>query len=558
MFGTFKRTDEAKRIVIDIETRDPYLKDKGASWVYGRGHIAGIGIKIDQERAEYYPISHPNESTDTWRYKIEEYLKRIPDSVRIVGHYVCYDLGWLYHTYSYLPNNIGDTLLGAQIQRNDLPSYSLDSLSQKYTLGQKIEVEPTSIWTLPLNSQMKYCCHDVELTAKLDDLQYKERETIAYKRECQLIPILVKMKERGIKIDFERLSELQHHFVRILRELMRQTTCKNIWAARELVAVFNRLKINFRETEKGNPTFPQWFIESIDHPEIQIIARARKIHRLINTFCIGLRHCLTDDNRIHPDFMNGRSETGGTITGRLSAQHVNVQQIPHRTHEGMLIREVFLPDRDMWYKFDYKQQEPMLMLHYAAKLDMLDDTWKEVYKQPGADFYDPISKMLNIDRQLSKTITLATCYNMGYKKFARVAGISELDAQKHLLSFNKAVPWLYKIKDYATNKALERKYVTTVGDRKLFFETSTASKAFNHLIQGSAADQIKEAMIKIYKRYNLIPRLQVHDELAYDFGREDYLGALDNGIELEMVDAFDLAFPTRVDKKFGHNWSECG
>lgn len=558
MFGTFKRMDEAKRVVIDIETRDPYLKDKGSSWVYGRGHIAGIGIKIDQEPAEYYPIQHPNESTDNWRYRIEEYLKSIPHSVRVVGHYICYDLGWLYRSYGFLPHNVGDTLLGAQIQKNDLPSYSLDNLSQRFMLGQKIEVDPTTIWSLPLPTQMKYCCHDVELTAKLDDRQYAERETKAYQRECALIPILVKMKHRGIKIDTERLNQLQGELAKQYQQVMRGTTCKNIWAARELVTVFNRLKIPFRDTEKGNPTFPQWFLETFDHPEIQAIANGRKIHRLINTFCVGLKYCLTDDGRIHPDFMNGRSEDGGTITGRLSAQHVNVQQIPHRTEEGMKIREAFIPDSGMWYKFDYRQQEPMLMLHYAASLNLLDDTWKEVYRQPGADFYDPIAKMLNVDRQLSKTITLATCYNMGYRKFARIAHISELDAQKYLIAFNKAIPWLYKLKDYATSKALERKYVTTIGDRKLYFDTATASKAFNHLIQGSAADQIKEAMIRVYQKYNLIPRLQVHDELAYDFNEEAYIKSKDKDIELEMIDAFDLAFPTRVDKKFGHNWSECG
>lgn len=557
MFGTFKRTDQAKRIVIDIETRDPYLKNKGSSWVFNRGHIAGIGIKIDHEPAEYYPINHPNEPVDKW-YGIEKYLTDIPDSCRIVGHYITYDLGWLYNKYHYLPNTVADTLLGAQIQKNDLESYSLNKLSQKFMLGQKIEVDPETIWSLPLTSQMKYCNHDVELTAKLDNLQSDIRDGEAYKRECELIPILVKMKATGIKINVKRLNELQEQFVKQLSELLQKTSCKNIWAARELVAVFNKLGISYRDTEKGNPTFPQWFIELIDHPEIQVIAKARRIHRLINTFCTGLRRCLTDDDRIHPDFMNGKSENGGTITGRLSAQHVNVQQIPHRTEEGMKIREAFVPDDIMWYKFDYRQQEPMLMLHYASMTGLLDDTWKQLYRQPGADFYDPIANMLKIDRQLAKTITLATCYGMGYRKFARVANITDVEAQKHLIQFSRLIPWLYKLKDYATNKALERKFVKTIGNRNLYFETAEANKAFNHLIQGSAADQIKEAMIRIYKKIGLVPKLQVHDELAYDFSAENYYAHLHDKIESEMIAAVQLDFPTRVDKKFGHNWSQCG
>jgi DNA polymerase I len=558
VFGTFKRTDEAKRIVIDIETRDPFLKDKGPSWVYDRGHIAGIGIKIDNQPAEYYPIRHPNENVDQWTNKVQQYLQDIPDNVRIVGHYICYDIGWLYHTYNYLPHNITDTLLGAQIQKNNLDGYSLNSLSQRFMLGQKIEVDPEVIWTLPLTTQAKYCNHDVELTAKLDDRQWKERETDAYKRECKLIPILVRMKAQGIYIDVELLNSLEQEFRQKLREVQRGTKCENIWSNQALVAVFNRLNIDFRSTDKGNASFPQWFIESIDHPEVQAIAEARKIHRLINTFCVGLRRCLTDANRIHPDFMNGRSDDGGTITGRLSAQHVNVQQIPHRTELGMRIREVFLPDDVMWFKFDYKQQEPMLMLHYASRLGLLDDLWKAEYSQDDADFYNPISKMLNIDRQLAKTITLATCYNMGYKKFARVANISEHEAQRYLVAFNRAVPWLIKVKEYATNKALDRKYVITVGGRNLYFETSEVSKAFNHLIQGSAADQIKEAMIRIYDEYDMVPILQVHDELAYDFSEEDFMGEFDIRIENEMVKAMELDFPTRVDKKYGHNWGECG
>lgn len=566
MLGTFKRVDEAKRVIVDIETKDPLLKTKGASWVHGLGHITGISIKVDQETAEYYPLRHQDESNYD-REAVSSYLHSIPHSAVVVGHYSYYDLGWLFKElgWLHLGGKYRDTLVVSQLFNNSLSSYSLDAMSRYFNIGQKSEIgDPTKIWTLPINTVARYANMDVELTAKLDDKLYKEWDTEACYRECQLVPILVQMKAKGIKIDVEQLDNVQKQLFGKYNETMAEIPeIKNIWANASVATFFRRLGVNYPFTaptkahSSGVPSFPSWFLESQPHSKIQSLSRARKLHRLINTFCLGIRSSIADDGRIHPDFFNGRSDHGGTVTGRFSSAHPNVQQIPHRTEEGMLLRSCFLPDNGIWYKFDYKQQEPILMLHYASKLNLPGiEQWKEIYRQPDADFYRPIEQMMGISRQFSKTLSLAFAYNMGYQLLAQRANISEEEARKSIVKFNQTLPWLAKLKEYCQTRASEQGKIRTIGNRHLYFNRQSAYDALNYLCQGGGADQIKQAMLNIYEKMGLVPMLQVHDNLDYDFSEEMFLEKYDDQIEEIMIDAMKLDFPTRVDKQMGHNWQE--
>ena len=564
MLGSYKRTDEAKRIVIDVETKDPFLISKGASWAYNFGHITGIGIKVDNEPSEYYPLNHLN-GVNYDQGRVKKYLMDIPKDTVVVGHYLQYDLGWLYKTLGWIHKGgkYRCTLLTSQLRQNNLPSFSLDNLCRDLNIGVKLNIgNPNEIWKQPINVVAKYCNQDIELTAKLDDHNWKENQMAACARECQVLPILVQMKAKGIKIDREVLTYVEREIANKYDEEMSKTpSIKNIWANAAVATLFRRLGINFPFTNKGRESFPQWFLESVDHPEVVALAKARKLHKLLNTFCSGIRQHIAEDGCIHPDLFNGRSDDGGTVTGRFSSAHPNVQQIPHRSEEGTLIRSCFMPPSGIWYKFDYSQQEPRLMIHYASKLNLPDiEKWRIRYQNdPNADFYEPIQNMMGISRFDAKTTTLARCYNMGYGKLARMAKISEDKAQQYLISFDRGLPWLVKLKQYVSARAEDKDHrVRTLGNRYLYFTGSTNQDAFNHLIQGSAADQIKESMNQIYEKTGLVPMIQVHDELGYDFTEE--MMEQEKGAEIAaiMENAFKLDIPVKVDRTVGKNWKDCG
>jgi DNA polymerase-1 len=558
MIGTFKDLSQGKRIIIDIETKDPFLKTKGASWAYGSGYILGIGIKVDAESAEYYPLRH-EKGNNIEKEKMVRYLSTIPNDAFIVGHFLYYDCGWLFNNMGYLHRGrYRDTLLTSQLYDNTV-SHSLANMCNLLQLGEKSNIgDPTKIYQLPIETVAKYCIQDVELTAKLDDRLWKERDSESCTRECQLIPILVQMKNKGIKIDQEQLSKIQKYFqIELDKCLAEIPECKNIWSGASVAAFFRRFNISYPFTKLGAASFPNWYLDSISHPKIQALAKARKLYKLINTFCVGIRTHIADDGKIHPDLYNGKSEDGGTVTGRFSSANPNIQQQPNRTEEGMLLRSVYVPENLIWYKFDYKQQEPNLMMHYASKLNLIDDKWRQLFQNPDADFYEPIQKMMAIERFPAKTITLARCYNMGYEKLARMLHISEELAKDYLLRFDKSVPWLIKLKRFCVDRANEKKQLKTLGGRYLRFNNYNSNDAFNHLIQGSAADQIKQAMLDIYNNMRLIPLIQVHDELNYDITEEQMFEETDIFISQYMINSFKLDFPVRVDGKYGHNWKEC-
>lgn len=560
MLGTFLDHSETKRIVIDIETYDPNLTERGASYVYSRGYILGIGIKLDNLPAEYYPLHHKGEQN----YEVDtvyRYISDISNNTVVCNHNLVYDVGWLKHECGWLhQGKFRDTMLKGQLDRNDRVSNSLAALAKVYNIGEKISIDTPKLYQMPIPMVASYCCNDVELTARLDDATWKLNDNAALQRECALIPILVKMKERGIRIDLDELDRVQMHYNQLLDEQIDICGIYEIWAAAKVVVLFDDLRLDYPRTKLNGPSFPKWFLETVDHPKVKALLKARHIDKLIQ-FCLGIREHLDGKHRIHPDFFNGKHEFGGTITGRFSSGHPNVQQQPNRTDEGRLLRSLFIPDDGhILYKFDYKQQEPMLWMYYADKLRLKGiDRWKEMYKSPDADFYTPIMESMNIKRFDAKTITLAVGYGMGHQKMSRMNHIELDKASSYLNRYKETVPWLIELRNYCRDLAAIRGYVHTIGGRNLYFDRKTANNAFNHLIQGSAADQTKQAMINVENSCGKIPLLQVHDELLYQLSEDDINECIETVIEDRMQMAISLDdFPVRVDSKPGLNWQQCG
>jgi DNA polymerase I-like protein with 3'-5' exonuclease and polymerase domains len=341
------------------------------------------------------------------------------------------------------------------------------------------------------------------------------------------------------------------------------------------------LKIHYDRTEKTQaPSFTKNFLSNHPHPLVKLIAQAREINKAHTTFIDTiLKHA--HKGRIYSEINQLRSDNGGTVTGRFSYAHPNLQQIPARNKElGPMIRSLFLPDEGCkWGCFDYNQQEPRLVVHYAALQQMYGvDEVLEAYKEGNADFHSIVADLANIPRTQAKTINLGLFYGMGKNKLQAELGVSKDKADSLFKKYHGRVPFVKQLMDSVMNRAQESGKIRTLLGRACRFplwepasfgihkalphEQALAEhgpgikraytyKALNKLIQGSAADMTKKAMLDLYKE-GIIPHIQVHDEL--DISVKDDKEA--KQIVQIMEATVDLEVPNKVDYESGYNWGD--
>jgi DNA polymerase-1 len=433
-------------------------------------------------------------------------------------------------------------------------------MAEHFGIGQKMDIPGEDIWKKPIWLIEKYACNDVDLTYEIDNKMLPQIDERALERECKLINILVQMKKNGIKVNEERLNSLNKEWRTSLYNITRSLPISQIWNKTALTNLFHQLNIPYYKTSTGQPSFTKQFLESIDHPVIQQLLEARQLDRLINTFLKGIHSHLVN-GKIHPDYFNGRSEFGGTLLGRFSSAHPNIQQVPQRSRLGLQVKELFIPTEkeNIFGRWDYSQQEPRLSIHYVNLLNLpAINEWSDRYNNdPASDCYLPVTQQMKIDRQSAKTIWLAVSYGMGPRHMSEVMGIPIEKATEYLQDFYKAVPWIKPMIRHCINKVEKRGFIITIGKRRLYFDTGFEYKGMNGLIQGSAADQTKQAMIDIHERTGKIPLIQVHDELDYELTETEFLEGMSNDISKSMKEAFILSIPSKVDFTMGHNWKDC-
>ena len=313
---------------------------------------------------------------------------------------------------------------------------------------------------------------------------------------------------------------------------------------------------------------------------------AREINKAYTTFIDSiLKH--SHKGRIHADVNQLRSETGGTISGRLSMQNPNLQQIPARNPKiSPKIRQLFIPEEgEKWGIFDYSQQEPRLLVHYGAIIsDRIElegvAPLVDGYTNQDIDFHQAVANMANIDRKQAKTINLGMMYGMGKGKLMSELGLDKDDIDTVFKQYHSTVPFVKELTDKTMRRAGEKGYIRTILGRKCRFhlwepnhfgvhkalpqaqaeveyggmnriKRAWTYKALNRLIQGSAADQTKMAMVKLY-REGFLPLIQVHDELDMSFSSDEEKKKI---IEI-MEHALELRVPSKVDAEIGPSWGE--
>ena len=604
---SFPDLSDAKYIAIDLETKDPELRSKGSGAIQGHGEIVGIAVAVDGWSG-YYPIAHEG-GGNMDRRVVLEWLKKVcaTDAVKIF-HNAMYDVCWI-RAYGIIINgHIMDTMVMASLIDENRLWYTLNSISYDYlrevkdekTLQQAAEswgIDPKKeLYKLPAMYVGSYAEKDAELTLELFKVLSREISkqnlTNIFDLETQLFPCLIDMKFKGVCVDVERAHKLKQQLSKQEEELLlavkKQTGIDvQIWAARSIAKVFDNLSLSYARTEKTNsPSFTKNFLSTHQHPMVKNIAKAREINKAHTTFIDTiLKHQYR--GRIHADINPIRSDQGGTVTGRFSYSNPNLQQIPARNKDlGPMIRSLFIPEKNhKWGCFDYSQQEPRLVVHYAATTQPIcyDDSVSSIvdkFKDDTVDFHQTVADMANISRTQAKTINLGLFYGMGKAKLQAELGLNTKEEAEDLFNqYHQNVPFVRDLMNYTSKTAQTSGSIGTLLGRRCRFNKwepaqfgmhkpmdyeeadrtygrgrirrAFTYKALNKLIQGSAADMTKKAMVDLYSE-GVIPHIQIHDELDISVESDD---AAKKIIDI-MENAVTLEVPNKVDYESGKTWGD--
>ena len=589
-------------IAIDLETRDPDLKKLGSGSVIGNGDVVGIAVAVPG-RKFYFPIAHAS-GQNMHRKKVLSWFQDIMSTTSVkIFHNAMYDVCWLRQLGIKINGLIVDTMIAASLVDENRFQYSLNSLGWDYLGCGKSEnalieaaksrgLDPKQdLWQLPAMEVGAYAERDAELTLELwqvmkREIIHQDLESI-FNLETDLFPCLVDMRFKGVRVDVERAHTLKEQLskqeAQLLREVEKETQVNvQIWAARSIAKVFDKLGLDYSRTEKTeSPSFTKNFLQEHKHPMVQRIAKAREINKAHTTFIdtiIKYEH----KGRIHADINQIRSDQGGTVTGRFSYNNPNLQQLPARNKDlGPLIRSLFLPEEGhTWGCFDYSQQEPRLVVHYASlyKFPSVYEVIEAYNNDTSTDFHQIVADMAQIPRSQAKTINLGLFYGMGKNKLQAELGVTKEKAEELFNQYHKKVPFVKQLMNAASNRAQDRGQIRTLLGRLCRFHLwepnqfgmhkampheealkehgpgirrAYTYKALNKLIQGSAADMTKKSMLELYKE-GIIAHIQIHDELDLSVESNEHAKKI---IEI-MENAVNLEVPNKVDYESGETWGD--
>ena len=601
----YKDLSSATEIAIDLETRDDGISEGlGAGWAIGKGYVIGFAVAVEGWQG-YYPFKHFG-GGNMIPTQVISYMKEICAlPCRKIFHNAQYDLGWLQAMGIQVNGEIVDTMVAAAIVDENRWAYNLNALAKDYLGEIKAEtdlkeaakdhgIDPKAeMWKLPAEHVGFYAEQDARLTLKLwgflKNEIIKQNLTTIWEMESKLLPILIKMRQKGIRVDVDKAQKMIKEFEAQEKETLikiKQIAGKDIdiWAARQIGEAFDKLKIPYPRTAKTNePSFTANWLTNCNHEIAKLIVRAREINKFHATFLQSIMRYQIK-GRVHAEINQLRSDNGGTVSGRISMSNPNLQQIPARNKDfGPKIRSLFLPDEDCkWGAFDYSQQEPRMVVHYAASVGYEgSEELIKAYENASADFHQTVANMIGIDRSQAKTIGLGLMYGMGNTKLATSLGLSEQEAKEIIVKYNKKVPFVKKLINLCMDKASKEGAIRTKKGRKCrfdrwepkdwvmvnseTFETAIAKfggqenikragtyKALNRLIQGSAADQTKQAVIDCHEAGHT-PLLQIHDELCFNIKDEVKDVKV---IKKTMENCIEFKVPSLVDVAIGKSWGE--
>lgn len=579
---------QAQRIAFDTETSaaDPL-----------NGELIGLSFCVRAGEGWYVPVQGAAWTLDPRSPKFEPIrFALMRPEVQLAAHNAKFDLEALAQAGVALPRPIFDTMIAQHLCEPGGRSLGLKSLAYSYFGWQMTEIteligrgkQQRSMLEVPLEVLAPYAAADADATFRLVDvltplLRERNQERLFYEVEVPLIHVLVDMEMAGVAVDVRYLGALAQEITMRLRELERTIfeiagVAFNINSPKQLSDVlFGKLGLPTQgawKTSSGAYSTSAEVLEALrdKHPIIPYLLEHRELAKLLGTYVEALPKLVNPHTgRIHTDF----NQTG-TVTGRLSSSNPNLQNIPVKTEMGRRVRKAFVP-RPGWrlISADYSQVELRILAHLAD-----DPTLKaafardeDIHAATASVIYGvPLSEVTPMQRNNAKRINFGIAYGMGAYALSQNTGMSVSEAQafidRYFARFPKVKQWL----DDTKRMAAEQGYVETVLGRRRYFPELRAKdtneqlrrraerEAINHPVQGSAADIIKIAMIRIHRRlqeegFQCRMTLQVHDELVFDCPPTE-LEAAKALIREEMERAFPLSVRLKADVASGPNWDE--
>lgn len=364
-------------IAVDCETCDPEMRERG-SGAHRGSFIAGVAVGTEAGFRQYYPVAHEGGGNVDPKRVFAWLKQQMKLPVPKVFAHALYDIGFLSAAGIEVAGPYYDVQVAEPLLDENRFTYSLEALAQDYLGEGKRDEEldellislygrknpKGNIWRLPGDKVTKYAIGDVDLPLRIFAIQKKELEKqdlwSLFTLETKLIPMLLAMRQRGVRVDLKKaevmLTRLRKRQAEVEGEIKRASGVEvAIWAADSIGRAFDSLGLKYPRTPKTNkPSFKGPWLEEHPHPVAGLIREARKIDKLCGTFLEGSILEKHHQGRIHCNFNQLKSDDGGAVSGRFSSSQPNLQFIPIRTEEGKLIRTIFLPDEGQdWWKKDY-------------------------------------------------------------------------------------------------------------------------------------------------------------------------------------------------------------
>lgn len=595
----------------DLECHDPGLKIKGPGWCYPKpdGHILGYGV-WNPSFSCYLPVGHTEGNLDpvqVARWYDEVVVKS--ENAKIFAN-ASYDMGWV-RTVGITKWNgpIHDVLVQAPLINEHRFSYDLDALSEEKLPGAPnkdksllideaagLGIKPKDIMAnlrrMSPYAVGTYCVQDCYLTHELyyaqkPDVKIYSTERI-YDLEMALIPMLIEMRARGVRVDVPQgeivHEKLQRYLQKMYSHIHYQTGVRvdNCMDNNQLATLFASLDIKVPLTPKTKkPSVDKDWLETIKHPIARNVRRARQLHVTDRDYVHRDILNLSVDGRLYGQFNPLKSDEGGTISGRFSSSKPNLQQIPGRDKIlAPLVRGLYLPEEGcMWAAMDYSSQEPRAItaMAFRSKIPSAAAYRQKYIEDPNTDFHAMAAEFTGLLRDDAKQLGLGIAYSMGGGKLALKLGLPTVyktftdrktgqpvtylaagpEAQAIMDQFNDAAGFIRDLSKLCTKTAKSRGWLVTPAGRKFHYpyvngEHFKAHKALNSLVQGMSADETKLAMLQMY-REGYLPHVTVHDEIGIGTFTEHEQAR--RCVEI-MLTVQLTPVPSKVDLDMGSSWGD--
>ena len=553
--------------------------------------LVGMSFSYAENQAFYVPV--PADRAEAQKIVNEFRLAFEKEGVLKVGQNIKYDMLVLGNYGTEVRGPLFDTMVAHYVLQPEL-RHNMDYLAEIYLHYQTIHIEELigpkgkgqkNMRDLSPEAIYKYACEDADVTLKLknileQELKTNDAEKLFYEIEMPLVPVLTYMERNGVRVDTEALKQTSEHFTARMNQIEEEVhqlagADFNIASPKQVGEVlFDKLRIveKAKKTKTGQYVTSEEVLESLrgKHEIVGKILEHRGLKKLLGTYIDALPLLINKETgKIHTSF----NQTV-TATGRLSSSNPNLQNIPIRNEDGKEIRKAFIPDDGCeFFSADYSQIELRIMAHLSGDTNMIE-AFKEgddIHAATAAKVYKiSIDKVTREQRSKAKTANFGIIYGISVFGLAERMNVDRKEAKELIDGYFETYPQIKEYMDKSIDLARGQGYIETIFGRKRYLPDINSRNsvvrgyaernAINAPIQGSAADIIKVAMVRIYQRFQsesikskMI--LQVHDELNFSVLPEEKEKVQKIVIE-EMENAYRMQVPLRADCGWGSNWLE--